>query len=351
MSLLSTVPFLARENSPAVALSDFQPAKILVVDDSILTRSLAVDLLAAQGYEVLEAENGVNALESVVEIKPDLILLDVMMPQMDGYEVCRRLKQGKHTQQIPVIFITVADNRRSRLRGMEAGGDDFLAKPIDRLELYARVRNWIRHKRLNEDLSQTEQSLFAIAKALEQRYSSTNDPIERLIDLAEQFGQWIHLSESEIQDLVCAACLHDIGTVTIPDAILLKQGELTPEEKDLIRQHVLVGETLCKPLRNLRGVLPIVRHHHERWDGSGYPDGLVGDEIPWLAQVFQSIDIYNALTSNRPYKPAVEAETALEIMTQEAERGWRNPDLVAKFCAFVRQQCPLGNSQLRQDAN
>jgi putative two-component system response regulator len=343
MNNLSITPVPTHKNSSAVVLSDFQPAKILVVDDSILTRNLAVDLLTAEGYDVLEAENGVNALESAVEIQPDLILLDVLMPQMDGYEVCRRLKQGKQTQQIPVIFITVSDDRRSRLQGMEAGGDDFLTKPIDRLELCARVRNWVRHKRLNEDLNQTEQSLFAIAKALKQRYSSTTDPIERLIHLAERFGQYIHLSESELQDLVCASCLHDIGTVAIPDAVLLKQGQLTPEEKELIRQHVLIGETLCQPLRNLRGVLPIVRHHHERWDGSGYPDGLVGDQIPWSAQVFQLIDIYNALTSQRPYKPAVETEAALEIMTQEAERGWRNPELVAKFCAFVRQQPTMGS--------
>ncbi|MDY7013802.1 MAG: response regulator, partial [Cyanobacteriota bacterium] len=263
MKELSVAPFLARKNSPPVALSDLQPAKILVVDDSLLTRSLAVDLLTAEGYEVLEAESGVNALESAVKIKPDLILLDVLMPHMDGYEVCRRLKKGKQTQQIPVIFITVADDRRSRLQGMEAGGDDFLTKPFDSLELYARVKNWVRHKRLNEDLNQTEQSLFAIAKAIERRYSNTSDPIERMIHLAERFGQYIQLSESKVQDLVCAACLHDIGTVAIPDAILLKQGELTPEEQDLIRQHVLIGETLCKPLRNLRGVLPIVRHHHE----------------------------------------------------------------------------------------
>jgi putative two-component system response regulator len=337
MNESSVAPPLSRGSFPAVILSDSKPAKILVVDDSLLTRSLAIDLLSAEGYEVLEADSGATALESAVQSKPDLILLDVLMPQMNGYEVCRRLKQGKQTQQIPVIFITVSDDRQSRLQGIEAGGDDFLTKPIDRLELSARVKNWIRHKRLNEDLSHTEQALFSIAKAIERRYSKTSDPIERLIHLSQGFGKYIQLSDAEIQDLVSAACLHDIGTVAIPDAVLLKQGELTPEEQELIRQHVLIGETLCKPLRNLRGVLPIVRHHHERWDGSGYPDGLVGDEIPWLAQVFQIIDIYNALISHRPYKQAVEPEAALEILTQEAERGWRNPELIALFCAFVRE--------------
>ncbi|WP_242032940.1 HD domain-containing phosphohydrolase [Oscillatoria sp. FACHB-1406] len=318
------------------ARSDSQPEKILVVDDSLLTRSLTIDLLSAAGYEAIEAENGAIALEIARHDRPDAVLLDVLMPNMDGYEVCRRLKQDPQTQEIPVIFITVSDDRRARLQGIEAGGDDFLTKPIDRLELSARIKNWIRHKRLSEDISQTEHILFTIAKAVEQRYSSTDDPLERLIDLARAFGEYLQLSEEEIHNLVSAANLHDIGAVAIPDAVLLKQGKLTPEETDLIRQHVSIGEALCKPLRNLRGVLPIVRHHHERWDGSGYPDGLVGDEIPKLAQVFQTIDIYDALTRQRPYKQAVTPAQALEILRRETQRGWRNPELVAQFCEFAK---------------
>jgi len=230
----------------------------------------------------------------------------------------------------------VADDRASRVKGLEAGGDDFISKPIDRLELIPRLRNWIRHKRLNEDLNQTEQALFSIAQALESRYRKTDQPSDRLVQLTEAFSHYLQLDFADIQNLTAAAHLHDIGTVAIPDAILLKTGQLTAAEKAIVEKHVLVGERLCRPLRNFRGLLPIIRHHHERWDGSGYPDGLQQDSIPWLAQIFQTLDIYDALTSLRPYKQALDSPTALQIMQQEAERGWRNPDLVQKFRQFLQ---------------
>jgi putative two-component system response regulator len=315
-----------------------ETATILVVDDNSLTRSLTAEMLFLEGYTAIEAESGIAALECAQQFPLDLILLDVLMPLMDGFEVCRRLKQDAQTQSIPIIFMTVADDRTSRLKGIEVGGDDFLSKPIDRLELAPRLKNWIRHKRLNEDLTQTEQTLFSIAKALENRYSETHNSSDRLVQLLESFGHYLCLNLDDIQDLTAAAHLHDIGTVAIPDAILLKNGQLTPEERAIVEQHVLVGERLCQPLRNFRGVLPIIRHHHERWDGSGYPDGLVGEAIPWLAQVFQTIDIYDALTSPRPYKQALDSAAALGIMQQEAQRGWRNPDLVAKFRCFLENR-------------
>ncbi|MBE9115360.1 response regulator [Lusitaniella coriacea LEGE 07157] len=323
---------------PTVTVVASEQAKILVVDDSGLTRSLATDLLVTEGYNVLEADGGSSAIAIARQNQPDIILLDVKMPQMDGYEVCRCLKQEVQTSLIPIVFMTVYDDRQARLQGIEAGGDDFLSKPLDRLELLARVKNWISHKRLNEDLNRTEQTLFSIAKAIESRYTETSDSGERLVKLAQGFGEYLQLSEIEIQDLMSAARLHDIGTVGIPESVLCKQGELTPEEQAMIRQHVLIGETLCQPLRNFRGVLPIVRHHHERWDGSGYPDRLVGSDIPWLAQIFQTIDIYDALTSSRPYKQAFPKEVALDIMLKEAERGWRNHELVRQFCLFIQQE-------------
>jgi len=327
-----------RLNSPSTALqSSTTPAQILVVDDNQLTRSLAAELLQVEGYDVLEAESGLVALERIEQEPLDLILLDVVMPQIDGYEVCRRIKQSQAGRSIPVVFMTVSDDRQSRLMGMQVGGDDFITKPLDRLELSARVKNWVRHKQLNEDLDRTERALLSIAKAIEGRYSPKSGSGERLANLVQSFGEYLQLSAAEIQDLANAARFHDIGTVAIPDAVLLKQGALTSEERELVNQHVLIGETLCQPLRNFQGVLPIIRHHHERWDGSGYPDGLCGDEIPWLAQVFQIVDIYNALTSTRPYKQPLEQQEALSILTQEASQGWRNPELVAKFQRFVRE--------------
>lgn len=312
--------------------------KILVVDDHPASRMTAVALLSVEGYNVIEADNGISALSLVVQSDPDLILLDVMMPGMDGFEVCRRLKQDEQTRLIPIIFITALDDRRGRLKSIEAGGDDFLTKPFDQLELSARVKSLVRQKRLNEDLDHAEQVLFSIARTVESRDPNTGDHCERLSIQGKAFGEFLGLSRSEIRDLMWGGYLHDIGKVGIPDAVLLKPGKFTPEEWEVMKQHVLIGERICQPLRTMRGVVPIIRHHHERWDGSGYPDGLVGDRIPYLAQVFQIIDIYDALTSERPYKRAYSSSDALDMIAQETARGWRNPELIKAFHSFI-QSC------------
>jgi len=328
---------------------DSDRPKILVVDDHPSNRMTAVALLSMEGYEVLEAENGIAALESIVSSDPDLILLDVMMPGMDGFEVCRRLKQDEQTRLIPIIFVTALDDRRARLKGIEAGGDDFLTKPFDQLELSARVRSLVRQKRLNEDLDHAEQVLFSIAKTVESRDPNTGDHCQRLVDQGRAFGEYLGLSRNEIRDLTWGGYLHDIGKVGIPDAILLKPGRFTLDEWEIMKQHVVIGEKICKPLRTMRGVVPIIRHHHERWDGSGYPDGLKGDEIPFLAQVFQVIDIYDALTSERPYKQAMTAAEAIAILEEETAKGWRNPDLVEKFKQFIHStesNKPLASTEM-----
>ena len=309
--------------------------RVLVVDDHPSSRMTAVALLSVEGYEVIEAGSGPAALEMVSTSNPDLILLDVMMPGMDGFEVCRQLKQDEQTRLTPVVFVTALDDRRSRLRGIESGGDDFLTKPFDQLELSARVKSLIRQKRLNEDLDHAEQVLFSIARTVESRDPNTGDHCERLVVRGKAFGEFLGLPRNEIRDLMWGGYLHDIGKVGIPDAVLLKPGKLTPEEWDIMRQHVSIGESICKPLRTMRGVVPIIRHHHEKWDGTGYPDGLQGEDIPHLAQIFQLIDIYDALTSERPYKKAFTPEEALNIIGQETEKGWRNPALFELFKEYV----------------
>lgn len=317
---------------------DSERPKILVVDDHPSSRMTAVALLSVEGYEVLEAENGQAALDCIVEADPDLILLDVMMPGMDGYEVCRQLKQQEHTRLIPIVFVTALNDRRARLRGIEVGGDDFLSKPFDQLELSARVKSLIRQKRLNEDLDHAGKVLFSIARTVESRDPNTGDHCERLVILGKSFGEFLRLSRIEVRDLMWGGYLHDIGKVGIPDAVLLKTGRFTPEEWRIMQQHVLIGEQICQPLRTMRGVIPIIRHHHERWDGSGYPDGLMGNEIPFLAQVFQFIDIYDALTHERPYKSAFSPQESLEIMFQETGKGWRSSELMQKFSEFIGSQ-------------
>lgn len=322
-------------NASVTAVDSEQP-KVLVIDDHPSSRMTAVALLSIEGYEVLEADSGPAGLECVIEVNPDVILLDVMMPGMDGFEVCRRLKQDEHTRLIPVVFITALNDKRSRILGIEAGGDDFLSKPFDRLELSARVKSLIRQKRLNEDLDHAEQVLFSIARTVESRDPNTGDHCERLVTMAKAFGEYIQLSRADIRNLMWGGYLHDIGKIGIPDAVLLKPGRFTPEEREIMNQHVAIGEKICQPLRTMGGVIPIIRSHHERWDGGGYPDGLVGDDIPYLAQIFQILDIYDALTSERPYKSAFTPEKALEILAEETQKGWRNPKVVEQFTEFIQ---------------
>ncbi|MDB9372221.1 HD-GYP domain-containing protein [Nodularia sphaerocarpa] len=333
-SLFSITP--QATDSTVVNGFDSELPTVLVVDDHTASRITAAALLSMEGYDVIEAESGPTALLLVKRKQPDLILLDVMMPIMDGFEVCQLLKQDEHTRLIPIIFITALNDKRSLIRGIEVGGDDFLSKPFDNVELVARVKSLVRQKRLNEDLDHAEKVLFSVARAIESRDPNTGDHCERLVKLGKAFGEYLHLSRYRIRDLMWGGYLHDIGKVGIPDAVLLKKGKLTPEDWIIMKQHVLIGEKICLPLRSMKGVIPIIRHHHERWDGSGYPDGLKGDDIPYLAQVFQIIDIYDALTSERPYKKAFTVEEAISIMQQETDSGWRNPQLVQQFIEFIR---------------
>jgi putative two-component system response regulator len=321
-----------------------EPAKVLIVDDHPSSRMTAVALLAVEGYQVLEADNGPKALTLVAEQKPDVILLDVMMPGMDGFAVCHQLKQEEQTRLIPIVFLTALDDRRARLKGIEAGGDDFLTKPFDQLELSARVKSLVHQKRLNEDLDHAEQVLFSIAKTVESRDPNTGDHCERLALSCQAFGAYLGLSRSQLRDLNWGGYLHDIGKVGIPDTVLLKTSPLNEAEWAIMHRHVLIGEEICKPLRTMRGVVPIIRHHHEKWNGSGYPDGLAGDEIPFLAQVFQLADIFDALTHERPYKSAWSIEDSLAMMREEVERGWRNPELMRQFESFVRAQMSRPNA-------
>jgi putative two-component system response regulator len=337
MKKVGEFPFATIRSSRVSNNSSMTTAKILIVDDNPLSRMTAVDLLSLDGYEVLEADSESAILDSVTNRQPDLILLDVMMRQLDSFTLCRQLKQDYRTANIPVVLTTLADSREHRLRVMEAGGDDILLKPLNRIELSTRVKSLINQKRLNDGLDQTEQVLFTIAKAVDSR-SVNNSGSLRIASLVKSFAEYLGLASEEIDDLGFAAHLHDIGTIAIPDAIMLKTAELTAKEKDIVRQHVLIGEEICQPLRNRSGVLPIIRHHHERWDGTGYPDGLSGVDIPYLAQIFQIIDIYDALTSDRPHKKAYHPPEALKIIIEETKKGWRNPELIEAFTAFIRWQ-------------
>ncbi|MEM8718913.1 MAG: HD domain-containing phosphohydrolase [Cyanobacteria bacterium P01_G01_bin.39] len=337
MEKVGGYPLVTQIGSSVSDNSNLTTTKILIIDENPLSRMTACDLLSLDGYQAIEIDNSPQIVADITQHQPDLVLLDAMLRQTDSFNLCRQLKENYLTARIPVVFTTLIDSRDDRIKAMEAGGSDVLVKPLNRVELSTRVKSLINQKRLNDGFSQTEQVLFTIARAMDSR-SVTKGGNVRVASLVRSFGKYLNLTTEEINDLAFAAHLHDIGTIAIPDAVMLKAGELTSKERELIRQHVLIGEEICQPLRNRNGVLPIIRHHHEKWDGTGYPDGLAGENIPYLAQIFQVIDIYDALISERPHKKAYSPSEALQIMQEETEKGWRNPKLVDQFTLFIRSQ-------------
>jgi putative two-component system response regulator len=301
---------------------------VLVVDDIESNARLFSRLLSRDGHRVLLARDGAEALAIVAREQPDLVLMDVMMPTLDGFETCRQLKQDPLTRLVPVVLVTALQDSRDRIRGLEVGADDFVCKPVNAAELTARVRSLLRIKRYTDELDSAESVILSLALTIEARDATTDGHCQRLARYAVCLGQEIGLPGEQIRALTKGGFLHDIGKVGIPDAVLLKPSALTPEEFSLMKQHTIIGDRLCGELRSLRQVRPIVRHHHERLDGSGYPDGLGGDAIPLLAQIMAVVDVFDALTTARPYKAALSADRAYEELTAEVRRGWRDRELV-----------------------
>jgi cyclic di-GMP phosphodiesterase len=305
--------------------------RILVVDDVAGNVKLARSVLECDGYQVTGVSGGEEALEAVANDHPDLILMDVMMPGLNGFEACRQLKSQLSTRLIPVVLVTALRNSRDRIQGFEVGADDFLSRPINASELRARVRSLIRLKRYTDDLDSAESVIVSLALTIEARDPSTDGHCQRLAAYATALGIELGLSDDDLAALERGGFLHDIGKVGIPDSVLLKPGKLTAEEYEQIKTHTVIGDRLCGELRSLRRVRPIVRGHHERLDGTGYPDQLRGNAVPLLAQLMGIVDVFDALTTSRPYKKALPPEEACEELLREAARGWRRRDLVDVF--------------------
>jgi putative two-component system response regulator len=312
--------------------------KILVIDDKLDTLLLLRELLSSRGYEVLTATEADEGKEIIHTERPDLVLLDVIMPGKSGYEVCRELKEDPLTRLIPVVMITGLSDRDDRVRGIEAGADDFLSKPLYPEELFARVKSLLKLKEFTDELENAEAVVVALALGIESRDPYTGNHCERLARYAADLGHHIGLDGDSIIALKRGGYLHDLGKVSIPDEILKKGSRLTPVEWAIMKQHPAIGESICRPLKSFRSVLPIIRHHHEHWDGTGYPDGLVGNHIPLLARVLQVVDVYDALRTARPYKPALSHDEAERTMRQEANVGNWDPDLVNEFFDLLRKQ-------------
>jgi putative two-component system response regulator len=311
--------------------SDRVRATILVADDDELNRELLTEILLGEGYSVVCAANGDQALDAIDRSLADLALLDVMMPGMTGFEVCSTVKSRPETRFIPVVLVTGLSHVDERIQGITCGADDFLSKPVNKQELLARTRSLLRLKEFTDELDNAETVLFSLALSIEAKDPYTRGHCDRLSEYSDAMAVRLGLPQDQRVALRRAGVVHDIGKIGVPEHVLLKKGPLTAEEWAIMKQHPVVGERICSPLKSFRLVLPIIRHHHEKLDGSGYPDGLKGDDIPLTARILQITDVFDALTTDRPYRAALSAEVALQMMREEARRGWWDVSLLEEF--------------------
>jgi putative two-component system response regulator len=301
---------------------------VLVIDDSDVSADVLSRHLAADGYLVDVANDGITGLEQVRRLAPDLVLLDVMMPGMNGFEVCRAIKGDAQTRLIPVVLVTTLDDRTDVITGVEAGADGFMTKPVDVEQLRARVRSLLSKKNQTDDLDSAEGVIVSLAMTVEARDPYTRGHCQRLVAFSSAIGEELALGPADMRTLSRGALLHDVGKIGVPDSVLLKPGRLTPEELLVMRSHAVVGAQLVANFKSLQPARAIIRSHHERLDGSGYPDGLRGDAIPFLAQIIGIVDVFDALTTVRPYRRALTPRDAADILRDEAARGLHNPVLV-----------------------
>jgi putative two-component system response regulator len=311
------------------------PASILIADDDEISARFLKRLLLREGHHVSIVTTAEEVLSACASTPPDLIVLDLVAPRGHGFDVCRRLKDQPKTRFIPVIIVTSQNDRHERLAGIDAGADDFVSKPFDVMELHARIQSLVKLKRYTDELESAEAVILGLGATIEARDPTTQGHCERLASYATSLGKSLGLDETDLGALERGGFLHDIGKIAVPDAVLLKDGKLDQQESRVMREHPVVGDALCAGLRSLNNVRPIVRHHHERLDGSGYPDGLRSIEVPLLAQIVGVVDVFDALTSERPYHAARPRDEAFDVLTTEASKGWRDRALVDAFVDVI----------------
>ena len=305
---------------------------ILIVDDDPLIADLLTRFLQREGHHVVHARDGLEGLDRLAERLPDLIFLDLDMPRMNGFEFCYRVKSNPRTRLLPVVILTGQSELDARIRAWSLDADDFLTKPFQGLEVVARCRALLRVKDLVDELDSAHSVVFSLARAIEAKSLYTQGHSERVATYALALADRLGLSDAEKLVLRRGATLHDIGKIAIPDEILNNRGALTTEEIAIVRQHPVAGVRIVEPLHSIRDAVPMIRWHHERMDGAGYPDGLKGDAIPLLARIVAVADVFDALTSSRSYRRAIPWSASLEIIQQSAALGGLDPDLVRHFC-------------------
>ncbi len=312
-------------------------ASILIADDDEISARFLKRLLTREGHHVSVVNSGEEALRACASHPPDLVLIDLVSPTGHGFDFCRRLKEQKLTRFIPIVIVTAESDRRDRLDGINAGADDFVTKPFDATELHARIRSLVRLKRYTDELESAEAVILGLGATIEARDPNTQGHCQRLAKFATSLGRELGLDDTDLAALERGGYLHDIGKIAVPDSVLLKDGKLDPQESRVMREHPIVGDALCAGLRSLQAVRPIVRSHHERLDGSGYPDGLKNAEVPLLAQIVSIVDVFDALTMERPYREARPRQEAFDVLSTEASKGWRDRALVDAFVSVVSE--------------
>ena len=313
-----------------------KPKKILVVENNKNNAEILAELLQNNGYECLLAYKGMDALEEGIHYSPDLIVLDIDLPGENGYELTRKLKTHKKTCKIPIIMLTSHSGLEAKLEGLEAGVDEYFTKPYYPIELIARIRSLLRVRNLMDHLDDSESIVFTLARIIDAKDHHTLGHADRVSRYAVLLGKLLKRSEAEIKILEKGGILHDIGKMAIPDVILTKPGALSQEESDIMKTHPIIGCNICERLRSAKDALFLIRHHHEKLNGSGYPDGLTSGEIPLPVRILTIADIFDALTTRRSYKEAWSVDKTFEVMYEEVNRGWWDGDILRVWEKFVR---------------
>jgi putative two-component system response regulator len=313
-------------------------ATILIADSAAINRRLLRGILKSTPYRIFECTDGTEALAVLEREKVDLVIVDMLLPGVSGPDLCWRIKRDKTKRLIPIIMLTSVHGVENEINGINSGADEFLTKPLHPSVVRTRIQAMLRNKAATDSLEEAESILFALAQTVEQRDRYTGGHCQRLANFSVAIGSALGLPHEELVALHRGGFLHDIGKISIPDAILFKQGPLSAGEWDVMQSHTIRGEGICCPMRSLAPVLPIIRNHHERWDGTGYPDNLAGEKIPLPARILQIADIYDALVTARPYKRAYTHEEAMAVLEEESRQGWRDPELVSVFRELIDQE-------------